>query len=63
MFKCLRDTLDNCAGASELLAYWGHQQDLLEDALDLLCQNMAGKEFLTLLMSSDTDQITQSRFS
>eukprot|EP00105_Crassostrea_gigas_P024248 XP_011444436.1 PREDICTED: uncharacterized protein LOC105340196 isoform X1 [Crassostrea gigas] len=59
VFKCLRDTLDRCAGASELLAYWGHQQDLLEDALDLLCQNMDGYEKLSTCASGATSQINQ----
>lgn len=45
VLKCLRETVDSCAGASEVLAFWGHQQDLLDDALDLLCKNIDGKIF------------------
>ncbi|KAK3104452.1 hypothetical protein FSP39_002380 [Pinctada imbricata] len=31
--KCLTKAVDNCPGASEMLAYWGHQQNLLEKSL------------------------------
>ncbi|XP_062594242.1 uncharacterized protein LOC134255747 [Saccostrea cucullata] len=61
VFRCLRDTLEGCPGASELLAYWGHQQDLLEDALDLLCQNMDGYGQLSTCAVGSNAKIDQCK--
>ncbi|XP_048770713.2 uncharacterized protein LOC125676854 [Ostrea edulis] len=59
VLKCLRETVDSCAGASEVLAFWGHQQDLLDDALDLLCKNIDGYEQLTACAAGASSQINQ----
>ncbi|XP_071144831.1 uncharacterized protein [Mytilus edulis] len=40
VYKCIRDTITNCPGAKEKLSRWGHQQNLLEDALNIVCSDL-----------------------
>ncbi|OWF40319.1 uncharacterized protein LOC110463981 [Mizuhopecten yessoensis] len=39
VYRCMHQTLDKCAGAVELLEHWGHQQDKVQNGIDLLCDN------------------------
>ena len=49
VYKCIRDTLENCPGTKEKLSRWGHQQNLLEDALNIICTDLNGMFILILL--------------
>ncbi|XP_069115668.1 uncharacterized protein [Argopecten irradians] len=40
VYSCMHETLDKCAGAIELLEHWGHQQDKVQNGIDLLCDNL-----------------------
>lgn len=40
IFRCMRNALDACPAAKKVLAFWGHQQTSLEEAVNLLCDEL-----------------------
>ncbi|KAJ8320138.1 hypothetical protein KUTeg_002606 [Tegillarca granosa] len=40
VFSCMRRKLESCPGSKEMLEHWGHQQNQLESAINLLCKEM-----------------------
>ncbi|KAL4220842.1 hypothetical protein ACF0H5_019109 [Mactra antiquata] len=37
VFQCMRQALKSCPHAEHVLAFWGHEQDALEEAVDVVC--------------------------
>ncbi|KAL3861978.1 hypothetical protein ACJMK2_007984 [Sinanodonta woodiana] len=48
LFQCMSGLISGCSGAREALAYWGHQQSALQEAVDVICNdlNLYGKGLL-----------------
>ncbi|KAK3599546.1 hypothetical protein CHS0354_035779 [Potamilus streckersoni] len=40
LFQCMSGVIAGCNGAREALAYWGHQQSALQDAVDVICNDL-----------------------
>ncbi|XP_060578871.1 uncharacterized protein LOC132735862 isoform X2 [Ruditapes philippinarum] len=40
VFRCMRSVLESCPAAKKVLAFWGHQQASLENAVNLICREL-----------------------
>lgn len=40
VFQCMRNVLDTCPEAKNVLSFWGHQQSALENAINIICKEL-----------------------
>ncbi|WAR14430.1 hypothetical protein MAR_004535, partial [Mya arenaria] len=40
VFQCMRDVLSQCNLAEAVLSYWGHQQSSVEEAVNVICNDL-----------------------